>query len=153
MKKACAIWAAGIFILATFLVCVGVLYLANIEFGIISVAFPAPATVAQRYFTAVQAGDEKTVLKLTAAQGFCHDLTLDMAREHIARFASQEIRNVVVSADYWKDAPTDYSPARTQIGTIQFEYREVEGDEWQKGEIRFSILQSGWRYIICGFPG
>lgn len=153
MKKACAIWAVGISLSVAFFMCAGAVYLANMEFGIISVAFPAPATVAQRYFTAVQAGDEKAVLKLTAAQGFCHDLTLDMAREHIAHFAYQEMRNVVVSAGYWKDAPTDYSPARSQIGTIQFEYREAEGGEWQKGEIRFSIEQSGWRYIVCGFPG
>ena len=57
-----------------------------------------------------------------------------------------------ITAGYWAETPTDFSPASRQIASITFRFRKSGESDWKNGRIRLSIWQSGWKYIVCGSP-
>jgi hypothetical protein len=160
-SKSTKLWIGGIIVIlssGTILVCgvvvlvFGCIFCANIS-GMVSIAFPPPEKVAEQYFEAVLAGNMNAIQELTAEEGDpCRDSALLMAGYHIGRFRDSEVKDVNITAGYWPDAPTDYSPARKQIATITFKFRKPGESEWKSEKIRFNIWQSGWRYLVCGPP-
>lgn len=152
-KKSKRLWIAIFTSLGVLIFIFGVIAFANTELGIISIAFPSAQIVSQKYFEAAIKGDEKAIINLTTEQDLCHDLTLQMAHGHIAKYKAKEIRDLKISTGYWEEAPTDFSPAREQNASITFEFRGAGQTQWQPGEIRLAIWQVGWKRIVCGWPG
>lgn len=93
--------------------------------------FPSTHTIAQRYITAVTAGDLDAAAALAdPGDKLCHERMRQAAERHIVLFEDAEIRELETRIGI-----NTYSDESLEVATMTFEYRLSVDSVWQKGEL------------------
>jgi len=112
--------------------------------------FPSTQTQARRYLHAVANENVGAAAALAPGAARCSETMAEDARRDVWQFGGSQLSNVQIETHY--NTGSDES---IEYGRIHFEYRQVDQDLWQKGEIRLMTDHPsfGFCYICSRLPG
>jgi hypothetical protein len=96
------------------------------------VCFPSTATQSREYLHAVANGNTEAAFALGPPSTWCSGTTLADARRDVERFGGAELRRVAIETHGGTG-----SDESIEFGIVQFEYRRVGEETWQRGEFGF----------------